>query len=55
MNWNEFLEDKKIKGIIESAKEARKQTQPELSLNIFMLTSDYYYRENYHSDIMCVH
>lgn len=43
----------KIKGIIESAKEARKQAQQQiLGLNIFMLTSDYYYRENYHSDII---
>ncbi len=49
MNWNEFLEDPKIMDMIKNAQE---QTQPESSLNIFMLTSDYYYRENYHSDII---
>ncbi|WP_302320013.1 PD-(D/E)XK nuclease family protein [uncultured Duncaniella sp.] len=53
MNWNEFLEGSKIKGIIKSAKRDRGQAQDQrLGLNIFMLTSDYYYRENYHSDII---
>lgn len=47
----EFVEDTVIAGIGRDYREA-KSSKCELGFNVFTLASDYFYRENYHSDIM---
>lgn len=46
-----FVEDDKLINICENYNEAKERIQP-LGFNVFALTSDLYYRENFHSDII---
>ncbi len=47
----ELLDDKQVKRYGEEFVES-KNSQPEESLNVFKMSSDKYYRENFHSDII---
>lgn len=52
MILNEFLADSKWKRIIDQSIELKDKSHDLLKLNFFNLTSDVYYRENYHSHIL---
>lgn len=48
----EFFEQDGIKDILKKYENANKQAKRDIGLNIFRLVSDYYYRENFHGDIL---
>ncbi|MDE7421064.1 MAG: PD-(D/E)XK nuclease family protein [Muribaculaceae bacterium] len=52
INWVEFFNHPILIDILDSYKEACDEAEKKVGFNIFRMLSDYYYRENFHGDIL---